>query len=1048
MSVSTKVVNHPILTVIVFALLGIVSLYSLSGVAIDLFPDIDMPYIMVYTKYGSAGPESVEKTVTKTLEASLTGVGNLKNITSTSSEESSMISLEFEYGTNLDEATNDIRDKIDRVEGSLPDGVDNPMILKFDSSSMPIMRIAVRSNRTAEDIKQIVDNSVVDRLQQANGVGQASSSGGREKIVRVEISQNRLEAYGLTMTQIASSLAAQNLELGGGKIGDGAKNYIVRTVGEFSSVGEINDTIVARKNGYAVRLSDVGTAFLGYGDVDSYVYINGQPGVYISVTKQSGANTVSVANAVLKKIDEIQKILPEDVKLEVISDSSEQIRSTISSLLSSAWQGAVLAMLILFLFLRSVKSTLIMGISIPFSIMITLLCMKFAGITMNMMTMTGLILGVGMVVDASVVVLENIYKYRERGTKPTVAAMLGTQEMLASVFSGNLTTVCVFIPIIFFKKDLGMIGQMFPDLIFTIIIALLSSLFVALFLVPVLTSKFLVIRTRKESPLANPLLIRADNAVEGFINRMTAMYSVSLRYVMKHRLATIIGVVGLFVLSCAMLGRMNLKLMPNMSDDSVTLEINLPLGTRLEETNAVVEQFEEIVRDEVKGYESITASVGAGNWRMSGIKSYYGTMTVRLPDADKQIDNSDAVKAKLRSHFDEFPSATMSFSAGRMRQMTGADIDIVLRSDDLDEGMRVANKIVQIMKDKVPEVSEASIDMTEGLPQVEVVIDRDRAYSFGVNVATIANEINACIEGVTATVYREKGEEYYVTLMLQDSDRSKVPDLEKIFVNGNSGLVAVSNFASLEKGLGPVSIKRENQARTIHITADILTNMKAIEVEKRINDAIKESIIMPEGMSVSFEGSWQEVAKTGKVFILIVTMALMLVYGVMAGTYESFKDPFINMFTIPLGIIGIVTIYLVTGQALTMFTAFGLVMLVGIAVNNGIILVDQTNLLVSRGTEMRVACVDAATSRLRPVLMTTLTTLLGMFPMAFLPSANAVILQPIGLSVFGGLASSTVITMYFIPVLYSLINDKRAAGGTRTRGKRGSGKEDVCIEQR
>lgn len=1047
MSVSTKVVNHPILTLIVFALLGIVSIYSLSDVAIDLFPDIDMPYIMIYTQYKSAGPESVEKSVTKALESSLTGVSNLKKITSTSSEESSMISLEFEYGTNLDEATNDIRDKISMVTGMLPDEVDNPMILKFDSSAMPIMRIAVRSNRMAEDIKQIVDDSVVDRLQQANGVGQANASGGREKIVRVEISQNRLEAYGLTLTQIASSLAAQNLELGGGKIGDGAKNYIVRTVGEFTSIGEINQTIVARKNGYAVRLSDVGKAYLGYEDINSYVYINGEPGVYISVTKQSGANTVSVANAVYKKIGEIQKILPEDVKLEVISDSSEQIRNTISSLLDSAWQGAVLAMLILFMFLRSVKSTLIMGISIPFSIMITLIFMKFAGITMNMMTMTGLILGVGMVVDASVVVLENIYQYRERGTKPTVAAMLGTQEMFVSVFSGNLTTVCVFIPIIFFKKDLGMIGQMFPDLIFTIIIALLSSLFVALFLVPVLASKFLVIRTRKEKPLTNPLLIKADNAVGGFIDRMTAMYSNSLKYVMKHRLATIIGVIGLFVLSCAMLGRMNLKLMPKMSDDNVTLEINLPLGTRLEETNAIIKQFEEIIKSEVKGYENITANVGTGNWRQSGVKSYYGAITVRLPDADKQIDNSDDVKAKLRSHFDEFPAATMSFSAGRNRQMTGADIDIVLRSDDLDGGMRVAQRIVEIMKEKVPEVSEASIDMTEGLPQVEVVIDRDRAYSFGVNVATIANEINACIEGVTATIYREKGEEYYVMLMLQDSDRSKVPDLEKIFVNGNSGLVAVSNFAYLEKGLGPVSIKHENQTRTIHITADILTNMKAVEVEKKINETIKESIIVPEGMSISFEGSWQEVAKTGKVFILIVTMALFLVYGVMAGTYESFKDPFINMFTIPLGIIGIVAIYLVTGQALTMFTAFGLVMLVGIAVNNGIILVDQTNLLVSRGVQMRTACIEAATSRLRPVLMTTLTTLLGMFPMAFFPSANAVILQPIALSVFGGLASSTVITMYFIPVLFSLINEK---GKGTPRGAKAllTVKGGTCIEQK
>lgn len=1024
MSLSTKVVKHPVLTVIVFAIIGVMSLYALTNVAIDLFPEIDMPVINVSTTYDSASPESVEKAVTKILESSLTGLSNLKEITSTSSEESSNIKLEFNYGTDLDAATNDIRDKIDKVKGSLPDECDTPQIMKFDSSSWPIIRIAVRGNRTAEDLKKVADDYIVDRLQQANGVARASSSGGRTEIVRVDISQNRLEAYGLTMTQVASSLAAQNIELGGGRISEGSKNYLVRTVGEFSSIAEINDAIVATKNGYVVRLSDIGKAELGYEDVSSYVYINGESGVYVSVTKQSGSNTVSVADAVYAKLDDIRKILPADVTLEIVSDSSEQIRSTIASLLDSAWQGALLAMLILFLFLRNIKSTMIMGISIPFSIMITLLCMRFAGITLNMMTLTGLILGVGMVVDASVVVLENIYQYRERGTKPVVAAMIGTQEMFGSVFSGNLTTVCVFIPIIFFKSDLGMLGQMFSDLIFTIIIALLSSLFVALFLVPVLTSKFLVIVTRKEKPLKNELLIKGDEAVEGFIGRLTQAYTNALKYVMRHRKATVIVVIGMFALSCAMLTRLNLKLIPNMSDDSVTLEAELPLGTKLEETNAIMQQLEAIAREEIKGYETIITSVGTAGGRNSADKSYYGSIAVQLPDADKQIDDMESVKRKFRAHFDEYPSAKLSFSAGRSRQMSGSDIDIALRSDDLEQSLATANTIVRIMKENVPDTSEATIDMSEGLPQVEVSIDRDRAYSFGIDVKTVANEINACIEGITATTYRSHGDEYSVTLYLQNSDRSKVPDLEKIYVNGSSGRVAVSNFAKLDKGVGPVSIKREDQTRTIHIQADIVSKTRANVVEQRIQKAIDDSIILPEGLMISYEGSWKETAEKGMIFILIISMALILVYGVMAGTYESFKDPFINMFTIPLGLIGVVAIYFLTGQDLSMFTALGFVMLVGIAVNNGIILVDQTNLLVSRGVPMREACVQAATSRLRPVLMTTLTTLLGMFPMAFFPSANSVMLQPIGLTVFGGLTSSTLITLFFIPVLYSIINER------------------------
>ncbi|HNY21025.1 MAG TPA: efflux RND transporter permease subunit, partial [Treponemataceae bacterium] len=672
-----------------------------------------------------------------------------------------------------------------------------------------------------------------------------------------------------------------------------------------------------------------------------------------------------------------------------------------------------------------------MGISIPFSIMITLLFMRFAGITLNMMTMTGLILGVGMVVDASVVILENIYQYRERGTKPSVAAMIGSQEMISSVVSGNLTTVCVFIPIIFFKNELGFIGQLFPAVIFTIIIALLSSLFVALFLVPVLTSKFLVIKTRKEKPIKNEFLLSLDNAVGGFMDRMTDAYKRALGVVMHHRLATTIVVFGTMLLSFAMIPRLNIKMMPSMGDDSVTMTASLPIGTKLEETDAVLRQFEEVAKEEIRGYKTITTSVGTGGGWFAGDKTYTGSIQIQLPDADKQIDTSDTIKEKLRAHFNDYPSVTFEFSSGRMRSMTGADIDIAIRSDDLSAAFATANKIVAVMKSDVPDVSEASIDVTEGLPQVEIVVDRDRAYSFGVNVRTVANEINACIEGVTATVYRQGGKDYNVILMFQDSDRAKVPDLERIYVQGTSGLVPVSNFASVKKGVGPVSINRENQTRIIHITADILTGVKANKVEASIKKAIDDNIIMPEGVTMAFEGSWGDIMKTGGVFLLILSMALLLVYGVMAGTYESFKDPFINMFTIPLGIIGVVAIHLFTGQDLSMFSAFGFVMLVGIAVNNGIILVDQTNLLVARGVPMREACVNAAASRLRPILMTTLTTLLGMFPMAFMPSDNSKVLQPIGLTIFGGLTSSTLITLFFIPVLYSIINDKWKSKGRK-----------------
>ena len=452
--ISEKTLQHPVLVLITFILLGVVGIFTIRKTAISLMPDVDMPYLMVSASYTNAGPETVEKAVTTLIENSLSSLSGLKNITSTSREERCTVSLEFNYGTDLDIATNDVRDKLDRVRRALPDNV-TPTIFKMDSNSMPIMRIAIRGNRSADDLKQIAEDDVVDVLEQADGVGEASVMGGRSKIVRVELEQNRLKAYDLTLSQVSSALSKENLELGGGTITEGKTDYSIRTTGEYSSIEEINDTVIKHLTGYDVKLSDIGKAYMGYDDQKSIVYINGQEGVYISITKQSGENSVTVANNVYQKMEQLKTILPGDVSLEIIRDDTVSIRDTINTLLDSAWQGLLLAVIILYIFLCSFKTTIIIAISIPLSIMITLLAMNFAGITLNMMTLTGLILGVGMIVDASVVMIDNIYSYRSRGTKAKVAAVLGSSEMIMSVTSGNLTTICVFIPFLFYLKDLG-----------------------------------------------------------------------------------------------------------------------------------------------------------------------------------------------------------------------------------------------------------------------------------------------------------------------------------------------------------------------------------------------------------------------------------------------------------------------------------------------------------------------------------------------------------------------------------------------------------------
>ena len=1014
MSIARKNLEHPVLVLIVFALLAAVGLFTLKNVALGLFPDIDSPYVMVSATYANAGPESVEKTVTEILEGALISVNGLKNLYSTSTESGSSIQLEFNYGIDIESAVNDIRDKLGRVQRQLPDAVNSPTIFRFNGDSKPIMRIAVRGNRALSDIKEIAEDTISDIFEQADGVAEASVMGGKTKIVRIELDQNRLAAYGFTVSQVSSALAKQNLDLGGGKLNEGQKDYVVRTTGEFKSLEEINNTLIQTVNGYDVKLSDIGNAFWGFQDITRDVFINGEHGVYITITKQTDANSVTVSNNVHEKIEELKETLPSDIKLEIISDDTDAIRETINTLVDSAWQGLLLAVIVLFIFLQNVKSTIIIAISIPLSLLITLLSMSFAGITLNMMTLTGLILGVGMIVDASIVMIDNIYSYRSRGAKPKISAILGSQEMIVSVISGNLTTICVFVPFLLYMKDLGMMGQMFKGIIFTIVIALCSSLLVAIFLVPVLAGKFLPLTNRKEKPVKSRIMKSFYGLCTKVLDAITKVYSRILKKALEYRAVTIIIAVCLLVIAISLLPTLGMNMMPQGNDDSVTLSITLPIGTPLEDTRDVSLAMEQIVRKEIPSFEKLITTVGGGG---RNANTYKSSIQITL---NKDSGSAVEVQNKLRKYFTQFPGAKFSFGAGTRGQMMGSDIDIALRSDDLDEALSVADKIVSVMED-ISALGDITIDTEEGLPQVEIEIDRERAYSLGVDVSTVAKEINYAVNGVTSTTYRQAGKDYDVTVMYQPSDRENIIDLETMYVSGTGGKVSLSNFATLKKGLGPVSIKRENQRRIVHITASILTSDNANLVEDAIKEGIANTFIVPDNVSVSYEGSWQDTNEQMKLYSGILIMAILLVFGVMAATYESFKAPLINLATIPFLLIGVVFLYKIIGQPLSIMAMVGLIMLVGIVVNNGIILVDYTNLLRNRNIPMMEACFQAGVSRLRPVLMTTLTTILGMIPMCFASEGQSAMVQPIGIAVVGGLTSSTFVTLLVIPVLYSLV---------------------------
>ncbi|MFQ3621372.1 MAG: efflux RND transporter permease subunit, partial [Spirochaetales bacterium] len=769
----------------------------------------------------------------------------------------------------------------------------------------------------------------------------------------------------------------------------------------------------------------------------SAVLINGKPGVYIVVQKQSGTNSVQVTDNVLQRLPRINQALPSGVRVEVLRDTTTIIRDSLAQVSQSAISGGILAVVILFVFLRSLRTTFIIALSIPVSIIITLTLMYFAGLTLNLMTLTGLALGIGMLVDNSIVILENIYRYREKGAKLEPAAILGTSEMLTAIIASTLTTIVVFAPVALFKNQLGMIGEMLASLSFTIVISLTASLFVAIFLVPVLASRYLPISSRKEQPLKG-IRKALDDLMAKFFEGLDNLYRSLLRFVLKHRKLTLLFILLVFLGSLTLIRLTGFEFIPTMKEDFVVLNVELPIGTRHQVTLQVLQQFEEIVKKEVQGYKDIVLSAGQRSFFgfLGGTIGYRGTLQITLPRYEQRIDDSQTVKVKLRKHFNDFPGVVFSFQTAQMGPTTNP-VDVLVKSNDLRIAKDTADKIRDLLKEKVPEATEPTVDLNEGLPQVEIFINRDRAYNLGLNIASIGSEIRANIDGIVSSKYRIEGDEYDIVVILDPKDRDSVPDLNRIFVMNSQGLrIPLASFASLERTVGPVNIRRENQGRVVHVTAGVVPGTDIARLETKVRTLINENIPPAEGMVIEFSGDYAELQKYGRRLILILIVSVALVFGVMASQFESFLDPFIILFTIPLTLIGVILIHILTHTNFSTFTAVGLVTLGGVVVNNGIVLVDYTNLLRKRGMSIKEACIEAGGNRLRPILMTTLTTVLALVPITFRPSEGADLIQPISKTIFGGLTVSTLFTLFLIPVLYSIFNEFSAKRALKRAEKR------------
>lgn len=1036
MSVTKTVVRRPTTIFMIFVLVIGLGIYSSTDLAIDLYPEIEPPILVVFTDYEGAGPEEVEKSVTRPLEGSMSNVSNVENITSTSSKGNSMVMLEFTYGTNMAEAANSVRDSLEFIKGFLPEEAGSPMIFKFDPSMIPIMGLTLSGPRTPAELRQIAEDIVQPRVEQVEGVALTSLSGGRERAIRVEIPQNRLEAYGLTLTQVANMMRGQNVQISAGSITEGTKNYLVLASGRYDSIEQIKNTVISYKGGTpnpmgavsdvkTVLLRDIANIYDGYKDPGTLVFINGEPGVQVVVQKQSGTNSVQTVDRVRERLTRINREVPQGITVEEVFNTTDIIKSSLNQVSQSAILGAIFAVLVLFVFLRSLKSTFIIGLTIPISLVVTLMVMYFADLTLNIMTLAGLALGIGMLVDNSIVILENIYRYREKGAKLTASAILGTQEMINAIVASTLTTICVFAPVALFKNQLDVTGELLASLSFTVVISLTSSLAVAMMLIPVLSSHYLPLTSRKQRPLKG-LLKKVDDGMNNFFLGMEHTYERILRFNLRHKLLTIVVVVVLLAASAFTLKDAGFEFLPDQAQDSVQLEVELPIGTKLEITEAVLKQMEMIVKDEIQGYEKLIMEVGGrGFFGFAGsTNSNSGSLQIQLPPFDERIESSDDIKQQLRSHFNDFPAAKFSFSGmGGGPMMGTSPVDILIKTEDLVKGKKIAEQIRDLLDREIPEVTEPTVDLKDGLPQIEIFMDRDKMYSLGLNIYSVGQEVKANIDGITASQFREEGSEFDIMVILADKDRNELPDLNKVFVLNQTGQrIPLASFASYERTTGPININRENQTRVIHVNAGTVPGAPINEVERKVERLIRQEIPADEEVVIEFSGEYKDLVKYGQRFIYILLVSVFLVFGVMASQFESFLDPFIILFTIPLSLIGVILLYTITGETYSLLTAVGLVMLAGIIVNNGIVLVDYTNLLRKRGRSIHDACVEAGGNRLRPILMTTLTTILGLLPMAFFPGEGAELVSPIGKSVVGGLTVGALLTLFLIPVLYAILN--------------------------
>ncbi|MGE5199974.1 MAG: efflux RND transporter permease subunit, partial [Rhodospirillaceae bacterium] len=953
------------------------------------------PSITVRVSYGGVGPLEMEELVTRPIEQAVSAVAGLEQINATSSEGSSTVRLNFAWGTNLNAAADDVRSRVDRVRGRLPEDADPPILFKFDASAMPIMGVGVESatmDRVA--LRETAQNILSPRMERVPGVAAVSVEGGLRRQIHVELSKEKIAALNLSVDRVISVLRSENQNTPLGEIDEGDTTYLLRSQGQFENLDQIRDLVVLSTGNVPVYLRDIADVKEATEDLRSFTRINGKPAIRMRVTKQSGENTVAIADLVKAEIERINREVP-NVKLMVLDDSSIFIERSINSVKEAAYLGAFLVVGIIFLFLRDLRSTFIICVSIPISVIGTFALLYFSGFTLNTMTFGGLALGVGMIVDASIVVLENSFRHMEQlGKDRMQAAIDGSEEVWSAILASILTHISVFVPLLFLT---GISSVMFKQLAIVVMFSLGMSLFVAVTLVPVLCSKLL----RLPTPAAERrgALGRLFTWSETLLGKLDDGYRTVLHKALHHRPSVLLAGTGLFVLALVLLPYVGSELMPQTDEGEVQVDVELPVGTRIERTEATILRLEQMVRELVPELDILISNGGGGGFM--GGSGHRGSLTLRLKPRAERTRSNEQIAQDLRVKLTGLAGVVLRPRASggnnqmsRMFNMGGEGrLSLEIRGHDLDDSRALAIR-AKAMMDETPGIKGARIGREEGRPELAVRVDRPKAALLGLRQSDVANTLRTNVAGTTAAQFRERGFEYPIVVRLREEDRNRVEDVDQVMLSAGQGQVLqAKNLLDVRTQKGPVQIERRNQERITRVSAEIEVPLS--EAVKAVQARIP-GMAIPRDFSVGFGTEVEEQAKAFQQLLLTLILALILTYAVMASQYESLKDPFIIMFSVPLAGIGVVGTLLLTGTTFSLQAYIGVIMLAGIVISNAILLVDYTNVLRRRdGLPLREAVELAGRTRLRPILMTTLTTVLGLVPMALALGEGSEIQAPL-----------------------------------------------------